>query len=59
MFFFKRPAKNPDGTLNLLNWECGIPGKRFNLHFYDLYVDLMNLGKTGTPWEGGLFKLRK
>ena len=37
----QRPSKNADGTLNLLNWECGIPGK------------------TGTSWEGGLFKLRK
>uniref|UniRef100_A0A671SDY4 SUMO-conjugating enzyme UBC9-B-like n=1 Tax=Sinocyclocheilus anshuiensis TaxID=1608454 RepID=A0A671SDY4_9TELE len=31
---------NPDGTMNLMNWECAIPGKK------------------GTPWEGGLFKLR-
>ncbi|CAG2248721.1 UBC9 [Mytilus edulis] len=35
-----RPTKNPDGTLNLLNWECAIPGKK------------------GTPWEGGLYRLR-
>uniref|UniRef100_A0A4X1TEX6 SUMO-conjugating enzyme UBC9 n=1 Tax=Sus scrofa TaxID=9823 RepID=A0A4X1TEX6_PIG len=34
------PHKNPDGTMNLMNWECAIPGKK------------------GTPWEGGLFKLR-
>ena len=31
-FFFQgfvaRPTKNPDGTLNLLNWECAIPGKK-------------------------------
>ncbi len=26
MFYRQRPAKNADGTLNLLNWECGIPG---------------------------------
>ena len=26
--------------MNLMNWECAIPGKK------------------GTPWEGGLFKLR-
>jgi len=25
--FIARPSKNVDGTLNLLNWECGIPGK--------------------------------
>ena len=32
LFFFQgfvaRPTKNPDGTLNLLNWECAIPGKK-------------------------------
>ncbi len=28
LYFFslQRPSKNADGTLNLLNWECGIPG---------------------------------
>uniref|UniRef100_A0A8D2HKZ0 SUMO-conjugating enzyme UBC9 n=1 Tax=Urocitellus parryii TaxID=9999 RepID=A0A8D2HKZ0_UROPR len=38
--FVAVPTKNPDGTRNLMNWECAIPGKK------------------GTPWEGGLFKLR-
>jgi ubiquitin-conjugating enzyme E2 I len=38
--FVAKPTKNPDGTLNLMNWECAIPGKK------------------GTPWEGGLYKLR-
>lgn len=23
-----RPAKNADGSLNLMNWECAIPGKK-------------------------------
>lgn len=23
-----RPTKNPDGTLNLMSWECAIPGKK-------------------------------
>lgn len=23
-----RPSKNPDGSLNLMNWECCIPGKK-------------------------------
>lgn len=23
-----KPTKNPDGTLNLYNWECKIPGKK-------------------------------
>ncbi|MPC91023.1 SUMO-conjugating enzyme UBC9 [Portunus trituberculatus] len=26
--FIARPTKNPDGTLNLMNWECAIPGKK-------------------------------
>lgn len=26
--FVARPAKNPDGTLNLMLWECAIPGKK-------------------------------
>ncbi|XP_041362891.1 SUMO-conjugating enzyme UBC9-A [Gigantopelta aegis] len=26
--FVAKPMKNPDGTLNLLNWECKIPGKK-------------------------------
>uniref|UniRef100_A0AC34G6R3 UBC core domain-containing protein n=1 Tax=Panagrolaimus sp. ES5 TaxID=591445 RepID=A0AC34G6R3_9BILA len=38
--FLAKPAQNPDGTLNLFQWECAIPGK------------------TGTPWEGGLYKLK-
>merc|ERR1712071_520536 len=26
--FVARPTKNTDGTLNLMNWECAIPGKK-------------------------------
>ena len=26
--FVARPTKAVDGTLNLMNWECGIPGKK-------------------------------
>lgn len=26
--FIAKPTKNPDGSLNLLNWECYIPGKK-------------------------------
>lgn len=25
--FFAKPVKNPDGTYNLQEWECAIPGK--------------------------------
>ncbi|KAL9937413.1 hypothetical protein V8E36_003822 [Tilletia maclaganii] len=38
--FYARPEKAADGSLNLLSWDAGIPGK------------------TGTPWEGGLYKLK-
>lgn len=26
--FVARPSKNNDGSLNLMNWECCIPGKK-------------------------------
>uniref|UniRef100_A0A3Q2Q4R7 SUMO-conjugating enzyme UBC9 n=1 Tax=Fundulus heteroclitus TaxID=8078 RepID=A0A3Q2Q4R7_FUNHE len=26
--FVAVPTKNPDGTMNLMNWECAIPGKK-------------------------------
>lgn len=29
--FFARPSKNPDGSMNLMFWECGIPGKKDTL----------------------------
>ena len=28
--FIARPMKNPDGSLNLMLWEYGIPGKLFD-----------------------------
>uniref|UniRef100_A0AAZ3RG76 UBC core domain-containing protein n=1 Tax=Oncorhynchus tshawytscha TaxID=74940 RepID=A0AAZ3RG76_ONCTS len=29
--FVAVPTKNPDGTMNLMNWECAIPGKKGTL----------------------------
>ena len=26
--FWAKPDKNPDGTLNLMQWSAGIPGKQ-------------------------------
>eukprot|EP01100_Stratorugosa_tubuloviscum_P014819 TRINITY_DN812_c1_g1_i1.p1 TRINITY_DN812_c1_g1~~TRINITY_DN812_c1_g1_i1.p1 ORF type:complete len:159 (+),score=78.48 TRINITY_DN812_c1_g1_i1:173-649(+) len=26
--FYARPEKNPDGSLNIMRWQCGIPGKQ-------------------------------
>ena len=37
--FYAKPTKANDGTLDLMKWEAGIPGK------------------TGTPWEQGVYKL--
>src|SRR4051812_29304004 len=25
--FFARPAANPDGSVNLFHWKCGVPGR--------------------------------
>ncbi|PWN97584.1 putative ubiquitin--protein ligase hus5 [Tilletiopsis washingtonensis] len=38
--FYARPEKAADGSLNLLVWDVGIPGK------------------AGTPWAGGMYKLK-
>lgn len=37
--FWARPTTNPDGSLNLMSWQAGIPGR------------------TGTDWEGGVYKV--
>jgi ubiquitin-conjugating enzyme E2 I len=37
--FFAKPTSNSDGSMNLMKWEAGIPGK------------------SGTIWEGGVYKL--
>lgn len=34
--FVARPMKNPDGSLNLMTWECAIPGKKGVL-FLDIF----------------------
>jgi ubiquitin-conjugating enzyme E2 I len=48
--FFARPEKNTDGTLNLMVWQVGIPGETGSWsHVW--------IGKVGTPWEGGIYKL--
>ncbi|VDO73663.1 unnamed protein product [Heligmosomoides polygyrus] len=35
--FIAKPMKNPDGTLNLFNWECAIPGKKDTIWEGGLY----------------------
>ncbi|KAH7822716.1 putative ubiquitin-conjugating enzyme, E2 [Monocercomonoides exilis] len=35
--FFAGPEKNPDGSLNLFKWNCGIPGKAGSIWEGGLY----------------------
>lgn len=35
--FIAKPSKNPDGSLNLFNWECAIPGKKDTIWEGGLY----------------------
>lgn len=50
--FVARPVKNLDGTLNLMSWECAIPGKkgvRILLFFFCLCVGrFINLNEKAT-----------
>ena len=46
--------KNADGTMNLMLWEYGIPGKKVTSR--QLSVRHFNRILQGTPWEGGLYK---
>lgn len=60
-----RPIKNQDGSLNLMSWECAIPGKKSVSYIGDSEVIVKIYGVIvlsdsilQTPWEGGLYKLR-
>lgn len=55
--FVARPSKNPDGSLNLMNWECCIPGKKGVCALRYVACN-PNLTLLQTPWEGGHYKLR-
>ncbi|CAJ0565866.1 unnamed protein product, partial [Mesorhabditis spiculigera] len=35
--FIAKPVKNPDGSLNLYQWECAIPGKKGSIWENGLY----------------------
>lgn len=43
--FVAKPLKNPDGTLNLLIWECAIPGKK-GVSFFTKYSNTNLIGKN-------------
>jgi ubiquitin-conjugating enzyme E2 I len=53
-----RPSKSPDGSLNLMNWECCIPGKKgVSQSVVALHASCCTISLQ-TPWEGGNYKLR-
>ncbi|CAJ0921163.1 unnamed protein product [Ranitomeya imitator] len=40
--FVAVPTKNPDGTMNLMNWECAIPGKKGEDYLnYECYLRMI------------------
>lgn len=46
--FVAVPTKNPDGTMNLMNWECAIPGKKGVGH--------IKIGESGNSCGPAIFK---
>lgn len=71
--FYARPTSKGDGSTDIMTWEAGIPGKKlFRCNFFVVYVFqtqnftfnfaktcLHFLGKEGTDWEGGVYKVRQ
>lgn len=60
--FVAVPTKNPDGTMNLMNWECAIPGKKGVRGAAPLQKDSGSsvcddcdghAGRGPIPWPGG------
>lgn len=43
--FIAKPVKNEDGTLNLFQWECAIPGRKDTIWEGGLYKVYLNLIK--------------
>ena len=58
--FVARPIQNPDATLNLMIWECKIPGKKGVSVWRNVHAKLCKLicWLLQTLWEGGLYNLR-
>ena len=53
--FVAKPIKNSDGTLNLMNWECSIPGLFYP--FFDTSAScwlLRSINRTHNPRLGTL-----
>ncbi|KAI3383206.1 hypothetical protein SNEBB_005813 [Seison nebaliae] len=59
--FIAHPTKNADGTLNLMDWECGIPGPKNSLWEGGMYRIMIHFREdypTTPPkcqFEPGLF----
>lgn len=51
--FYAKPMKNDDGTLNMMKWEVGIPGKE------EVGIALPNeRADKQTDWEGGVYVVK-
>jgi ubiquitin-conjugating enzyme E2 I len=51
--FYAKPMKNDDGTLNMMKWEVGIPGKE------EVGIALPNeRADKKTDWEGGVYVVK-
>lgn len=50
--FFARPARNPDGTFDMMQWICGIPGKKGVRLVSSLLLMSRHTGKMEIiPWQ--------
>lgn len=61
--FIAKPVKNKDGTLNLFEWECSIPGKsnvyllfffciyNINIKLIDIFLNEDSMGRRIIPLE--------
>uniref|UniRef100_A0A7N0UXG0 UBC core domain-containing protein n=1 Tax=Kalanchoe fedtschenkoi TaxID=63787 RepID=A0A7N0UXG0_KALFE len=62
--FVAKPETGADGSVNLMVWQCTIPGKtgqslyfcKFQLDFY-IWSPLMKAEIFSTDWEGGFFPI--
>lgn len=45
--FYARPQKKEDGTLNMMVWEIGIPGKEGVREVMGLWTDVRPTGMEG------------
>jgi hypothetical protein len=52
--FYAKPQKNADGTLNMMLWEVGIPGKQ-GVSSVEAVVE--RLAHSQTNWEHGVYKV--